>query len=160
MEDHDSANGEVGGKAGQSSNPLVPPYWSHRRYESYCSIGNTKPPPITLEDHTKEPSFVSNSAWAKGVTVDDYVLVSGSVPNVGNFVVWNCRIDTLDVSELFLLNKFRSVIIKGLNPSHCQPVLPHVSSCSLHWHTDTHQGGSIIIRKRSVKPELSESLRG
>lgn len=81
---------------------LVPPYWSHRRYESYSSVKNTKPPPITLEDHTEEPSEQSGAVWAKGVTVDDYVLVSGAVPNVGSFVVWNCRIETLDVSPLTL----------------------------------------------------------
>ena len=77
---------------------MVPPYWSHRRYESYSSVTNTKPPPITLEDHTEEPSEQSGAAWAQGVSIDEYVLVSGMVPSVGNFVVWNCKIKTLDVS--------------------------------------------------------------
>ncbi len=88
------------GDTAQSSAPLVPPYWSHRRYESYCSVGAAKPAPITLEDHTGEQSCESNAAWAKGVAIDDHVLVTGSVPNVGNFIVWNCRIDTLDVSTI------------------------------------------------------------
>lgn len=79
---------------------LVPPYWSHRRHESYGSVGNTKPTPITLEDHTGEQFPESHSAWARGVTIDDYVLVAGSVPNVGNFIVWNCRIETIDVSTI------------------------------------------------------------
>ena len=81
-----------------SSPSLVPLYWSHRRYESYSSVKNTKPPPITLEDHTEEPSEQSGAVWAAGVSIADYVLVSGMVPNVGNFVVWNCNIATLDVS--------------------------------------------------------------
>ncbi len=86
----------------ESSTSLVPPYWSHRRYESYSSVKNARPPPITLEDHTEEPSEESGAVWAGGVTVDDYVLVSGTVPSVGNFVVWNCRIETLDVSWIAL----------------------------------------------------------
>ena len=82
---------------------IIPPYWSHRRYESYSSVKNTKPPPITLEDHTEESYEESGAVWAKGVTVEDYVLVSGTVPSVGNFVVWNCKIETLDVSLVFPL---------------------------------------------------------
>ena len=93
-----SPDGEVNGS--ESSPSIVPPYWSHRRYESYSSVKNTKPPPIILEDHTEEPSDQSGAVWAKGVTVDDYVLVSGTVPSVGNFVVWNCKIETLDVNSI------------------------------------------------------------
>ena len=78
---------------------LGPPYWQqqHHRHESYSSVSRLKPTLITLEDHT-----VGNHCevlWAKGVEIDDHVLVSsGSVPNVGDFVVWNCSIETLDVS--------------------------------------------------------------
>jgi len=118
-EHYESSNCNIEGAAAQTSSSPVPPYWSHRRYESYRSIENTRSPPITLEDHTEEQSSVSNSAWAKGVAIDDYVLLSGSVPNVGNFVVWNCRIDTLDVSEIFLLIRHGIVILKGSEPSRC-----------------------------------------
>ena len=82
-----------------SASSLVPPYWSHRRYESYSSVKNSKPPPITLEDHTEEPSEQDGAVWASGVTIDDYVLVSGTVPSLGNFVVWNCKVETIDVSR-------------------------------------------------------------
>ena len=83
------------------SSSIVPPYWSsHRRYESYSSVKNSKPPPITLEDHTEESYEESGAVWARGVTVENYVLVSGSVPSVGNFVVWNCRIETIDVGSV------------------------------------------------------------
>lgn len=89
---------------GANASPsLIPPYWSHQRYESYSSVQNAKPPPITLEDHTEEPSEHSGAVWAEGVTIDDHVLVSGTVPNVGNFVVWNCKIETLDVSLIYPL---------------------------------------------------------
>ena len=94
-----SPDGEVHGPDLSSS--IIPPYWSHRRYESYSSIKNTKPPPITLEDHTEESYEESGAVWAKGVTLENYVLVSGTVPSVGNFVVWTCKIETLDVSFWF-----------------------------------------------------------
>jgi hypothetical protein len=114
-EDYDGAKGDVGGEAVRSSIALEPPYWSHRRYESYCSIGNAKPPPIRLEDHTEEQSLVSSPAWARGVVIDDYVLVTGSTPNVGKFVVWNCRIDTLDVGEPSSFNEHEVVMPKELD---------------------------------------------
>ena len=100
----DASNGRCGGvetaEADAVNGPkdLVPPYWSHRRFESYSSVKITKPTPITLEDHTEEASEQSNPCWAKGVTIADYVLVSGNLPNVGKFVVYNCKVDTLDVS--------------------------------------------------------------
>lgn len=83
-----------------SRTSLIPPYWSHRRYESYASIETTKPAPITLEDHTEGLLEHTGVCWAKGVSIDSYVIIDGTVPNVGRFVVWNCRIDTLDVSLL------------------------------------------------------------
>ena len=100
---HDSPNDGHSTQEADGTDPsptLIPPYWSHRRYESYSSVQNAKPPPITLEDHTEEPSEQSGAVWAEGVAIDDYVLVSGTVPNVGNFVVWNCKIETIDVSPI------------------------------------------------------------
>ena len=98
---------------------LIPPYWSHRRYESYSSIKNTKPPPITLEDHTEEPSEQSGAVWAAGVTIDDHVLVSGTVPSVGNFVVWHCRIETLDVCRSLCPSSCMSCLAAGLACRSC-----------------------------------------
>ena len=86
---------------GSRTSSLIPPYWSHRRYESYGSVENTKPAPITLEDHTEGLLEHAGVCWAKGVSIDNYVIIDGTAPNVGRFVVWNCRIDTLDVSLLF-----------------------------------------------------------
>lgn len=100
--DFSRSNGEVeqleDGNVGNSSKFLVPPYWSHRRYESYASVENTKPPPITLEDHTEGPDDQADAVWAKGVVIEDSVLVQGTIPNIGKFTVWNCKVDTLNVS--------------------------------------------------------------
>lgn len=80
---------------------IVPPHWSHRRHESYASYDdrNPKSPPIVLEDNTGADSERSSSCWARCVSIDDFVVLSGSFPAVGTFVVWNCKVDTLEVSH-------------------------------------------------------------
>lgn len=85
-------------------NSIVPPYWQrHERSSSRLSVnsaseGGGKPRPILLEDHTDEGSEQCKALWAKHVTIDDYVIVSGSAPGLGAYVVWNCTVETLDVS--------------------------------------------------------------
>ena len=76
----------------------TPVYWQHRRYESYASVGNQKPPPITLEDNTEDDFDTNSPFWAKQVLIEDHVVVTGTLPRVGDYTVWNCRITTLDVS--------------------------------------------------------------
>lgn len=81
---------------------VVPPYWQRHgrqasRMSSY-STDNGHPTPIGLEDHTDEFSEHCKVLWAKSVTIDDYVVVSGTAPGLGAYVVWNCTVETLDVS--------------------------------------------------------------
>lgn len=82
---------------------VSPPYWqAHVRNNSvlsYASIGNGAALPIQLEDHTLEGSEQNKALWARHVTVDDYVVVSGSVPGAGAYVVWNCTVETLNVGN-------------------------------------------------------------
>lgn len=129
----DNSNGHPPDEAG-GANPspsLVPPYWSHRRYESYSSVKIAKPAPITLEDHTEEPCEQSAAVWAKGVGIDDYVLVSGTVPSVGNFVVWNCKVETLDGGSIIIRKRYsefddlrRKLLITFPNSGGAMPPLP------------------------------------
>jgi hypothetical protein len=83
---------------------VPPPYWQrHERNASYLSTysaENGRPTPIGLEDHTDEGTDHFKVLWAKGVTIDDYVVVSGTAPGLGSYVVWNCTVETLDVSSL------------------------------------------------------------
>lgn len=83
-------------------NSIIPPYWQrHERTQSrlsYASSENIHPQPILLEDHTDEGSEQCKALWAKHVTIDDYVIVSGTAPGLGAYVVWNCTVETLDVS--------------------------------------------------------------
>jgi hypothetical protein len=81
-------------------NSIVPPYWQrHERSTSSLSVDvQQRPSPIRLEDHTDEGSEQCRALWAKHVTIDDYVIVSGTAPGLGAYVVWNCTVETLDVS--------------------------------------------------------------
>ncbi|KAL3465321.1 Phox homologous domain-containing protein [Aspergillus heterothallicus] len=76
---------------------IVPPYWSHQRNASRTSqVSIDGGPAITLEDHTEDPnSETSRGLWAKSVTIDDHVVVQGKT-GIGAYVVWNCRIRTLE----------------------------------------------------------------
>lgn len=94
---------EVEEADGDDHQILVPPYWQHRRFESYNSVKLLKSSPITLEDHTENTSECGSPLWAKRVLVDDHVVISGNLPSVGDYIVWNCKIDTLDVGLLFRL---------------------------------------------------------
>jgi hypothetical protein len=81
-------------------NSVVPPYWQrHERHASrMSSYSSALGHRISLEDHTAEGSEQCRVLWAKGVTIDDYVVVSGTAPGLGAYVVWNCTVETLDVS--------------------------------------------------------------
>ena len=80
-------------------NSIVPPYWQrHDRTPSSLSIDNgSRPAPILLEDHTDAGSEQCKALWAKHVTIDDYVIVSGTGPGLGSYVVFHCTVETLDV---------------------------------------------------------------
>ena len=99
---HDGAKAATAPKDGTSADVVSPPYWQqqHQR-DSYLSTysADGHPTPIGLEDHTDEGSDQCKVLWAKGVTIDDYVVVSGSAPGLGAYVVWNCTVETLDVSQ-------------------------------------------------------------
>ncbi|KAI9713775.1 MAG: PX domain-containing protein ypt35 [Chrysothrix sp. TS-e1954] len=87
-----------GGRAGN-----VPPYWhAHQRTVSnvsYTSVrGNRQPVPIVLEDNTEDQTGSSRDVWAKGVSIDDYTVVTGPTVGAGSYVVWNCVVEMIDGS--------------------------------------------------------------
>lgn len=78
----------------------MPPYWRrHERNASHVSQSSLSGAArITLEDHTADPnSETSRGLWASSVAIDDHVVVRG-MTGVGSYVVWNCTVQTLDVS--------------------------------------------------------------
>ncbi|KAJ9293210.1 hypothetical protein DTO271G3_7933 [Paecilomyces variotii] len=82
---------------------VVPPYWRHYRNVSRTSQASFDGgAAITLEDHTEDPGAeTSRGLWAKSVTIDDHVVVQGKT-GVGAYVVWNCKIQTLDGGPMVL----------------------------------------------------------
>ncbi|RJE23187.1 PX domain-containing protein [Aspergillus sclerotialis] len=79
---------------------VIPPYWHHARNSSRTSQTSQtsldRLPAITLEDHTEDPdSETSRGLWARSVTIDDHVVVQGKT-GIGAYVVWNCKVQTLD----------------------------------------------------------------
>jgi hypothetical protein len=89
------------------SSVTSPPYWvgAHNRTISNTSVESVLP--ITLQDNEADDGDGSNflgrdrnrACWAKSVQVTDYVVVNGSATNIGAFVVWNIRVETLSVSR-------------------------------------------------------------
>ncbi|KAF2118415.1 Phox homologous domain-containing protein [Lophiotrema nucula] len=111
---------EVGGKPRAAAtatlkperSSVVPPYWQrHERSSSKLSVNSVsdttgKPRPILLEDHTDEGSEQCKALWAKHVTVDDYVIVSGTAPGLGAYVSWNCTVETLDGGPMKIMKRY------------------------------------------------------
>ncbi|KAF2970002.1 hypothetical protein GQX73_g3577 [Xylaria multiplex] len=112
MEGTASANASTNAN-GDSQSPIVspvtsPPYWTargsqdypsgHGRTVSSASVDSLIPAGlgITLRDNENSSTDDRGSAcWAKSVEVTDYVTVNGSATNIGAFVVWNIRVETL-----------------------------------------------------------------
>ncbi|EJT74489.1 hypothetical protein GGTG_08329 [Gaeumannomyces tritici R3-111a-1] len=71
---------------------------------------------ITLQDNDTgagddEPGHLSGrdrnrACWAKSVSVTDHVVVNGSATNIGAFVVWNIRVETLSGSYMNIRKRY------------------------------------------------------
>jgi hypothetical protein len=78
-----------------------PPYWTaHQRSTSNVSVDSILPAgAITLRDNeTNEHNDRNNACWAKSVVISDYTIVNGGPTSIGAFVVWNIKVETLNVS--------------------------------------------------------------
>src|SRR5690242_18022005 len=144
-----SALGEDGltpATARPERNSVVPPYWQRHerngsRLSSYTSDAGAR---IVLEDHTDEGSEQCKVLWAKHVTIDDYVVVSGTAPGLGayspgQYVVWNCTVETLDVSSLRASSQWSGGIRgphlglpKATAPQPISRVWPRLRDRSMH----------------------------
>lgn len=81
----------------------------HYRAVSNASVDSVIPNAITLRDNECEDDDDrpdsgglygrdrNRACWAKSVQIVDSVLVNGSATNIGAFVVWNIRVETLNV---------------------------------------------------------------
>ncbi|RFU77710.1 hypothetical protein TARUN_4528 [Trichoderma arundinaceum] len=86
-----------------SSITSPPPYWPHailhQRNVSNMSTESVLPAgAIRLRDNDTNDDERNSACWAKSVEITDYIVVNGSNTNIGAFVVWNVRVETLNVS--------------------------------------------------------------
>jgi hypothetical protein len=84
---------------------LSPPYWKPSREPSLDEPSSNRPPPISLEDNTlsREPSL---QPWAKSININDYVIIRGTIGGVGDYVVFNCTVQTLDGGPLTIRKRY------------------------------------------------------
>ncbi|GAB7347418.1 hypothetical protein MBLNU459_g4340t2 [Dothideomycetes sp. NU459] len=106
---HATTTADEDAGAQPAADPSVPspalniqPYWNprHTRNDSYASMRGHG---ISLENHDDEDHEIGRACWAKQVTVNDYVVVSGPT-GIGAYVVWNCTVDTLKGTK-FIIRK-------------------------------------------------------
>ncbi|ETI26256.1 hypothetical protein G647_03033 [Cladophialophora carrionii CBS 160.54] len=86
--------------------PLPPPYWKPSRESSFDELAALRPPPITLEDHTLSREASRAALWAKSITIDEYVIVRGNPLGAGAYVVFNCRVQTLDGGPMTIRKRY------------------------------------------------------
>lgn len=115
----------------ESSPVTSPPYWvpSHRPTVSNISIESIAPGAIRLQDNTDGRDDKNEACWAKGVHIDDYVVINGSRTGIGAFVVWNVTVETLSVSKH---------VLSHLAPVKTHAYIGHVGR--IHTHTKTILG--------------------
>ncbi|OTA64188.1 Phox-like protein [Hypoxylon sp. EC38] len=100
-----------------SSSPVTspvtsPPYWianhsNHNREVSTASAESFPTGGIILRDNeNSELDDRGSACWAKSVEITDYVTVNGSTTNIGAFVVWNIRVETLSGSYLNIRKRY------------------------------------------------------
>jgi len=90
---------------------VVPPYWQrHQRGESLISNDSRRlsNPFIKLVDNTDEPSEQSKGLWAKSAQIDEHVVVRGTAPGIGDYVVWTCKVETLNGGTIILRKRYLS----------------------------------------------------
>ena len=102
-EDDHTGDTEATGSAVSSPPPAsLPPYWlvQHPQSATGTSAESTlESGGITMRDNESEDWGGRNSAcWARSVEIPDYVVVNGSATNIGAFVVFNVRVETMNVS--------------------------------------------------------------
>ncbi|RWA13918.1 hypothetical protein EKO27_g1197 [Xylaria grammica] len=130
MDETGSANASTNVNSNSQSPVLSPvaspPYWTARSSQDYpsghgrtvssASVDSLIPAGlgITLQDNENSSTDDRGSAcWAKSVEVTDYVTVNGSATNIGAFVVWNIRVETLSVSNVLNILEMVEADISG-----------------------------------------------
>ncbi len=86
-----------------NTSATAPPYWqnvpSRRRAASTQSSDSGRPTGaiLLLDNEADECEDRNNACWAKNVEIVDHTVVNGGATSIGAFVVWNVRVETLQV---------------------------------------------------------------
>lgn len=111
--EHDSVSTPVrGGKSEEPAYLASPPYWVRERSATQSTtLSLERPPPITLKDntddgYTSDPARAHQQLWAKSIAIDDYVIVRGQNVAIGAYVVWICKVETLDGSPMIIRKRY------------------------------------------------------
>lgn len=87
----------------------TPPFWTRHGRSistvSYQSISQHRQAPILLEDHSEEHHEQTQACWARSVTIDDYVIVTGAT-GIGAYVVWQCTVSTLKGGDMQIRKRY------------------------------------------------------
>lgn len=129
----DSGNGDAQNNENASkrlSYQVAPPYWLRHRSTTRSTIASLDAPAITLTDNTEEIANAHNQLWAKSITVNDYVVVQGNSIGIGAYVVWICKVETLDGSPMVIRKRYsefddlRNRLLKAFPDSTIQSLPP------------------------------------
>lgn len=88
-----------------------PPYWyqshpTHARSASRASEESFAGAIILRDNENSSIDERNHACWAKSVDITDHVVVNGSATNIGAFVVWNIRVETLSGSYLNIRKRY------------------------------------------------------
>lgn len=103
-DDDEAARADAFSNVVTPSSVTTPPYWTnsnrlHQRTPSNISAESLPAGAITLRDNENiEDDDRNNACWAKSVEIVDQTVVNGSATNIGAFVVWIIKVETLSVS--------------------------------------------------------------
>ncbi|ETS81973.1 hypothetical protein PFICI_06975 [Pestalotiopsis fici W106-1] len=88
-----------------------PPYWyqshpTHARSPSRASEESMVGAIVMRDNENSSFDERNHACWAKSVEITDYVIVNGSATNIGAFVVWNIRVETLSGSYMNIRKRY------------------------------------------------------
>lgn len=112
QDEHESVSPPVGDSKVETPSYLTsPPYWLRNRSATQSTtLSLERPPAITLKDNTDEdyddPAHAHQQLWARSITIDDYVIIKGNNAAIGAYVVWICKVETLDGSPMIVRKRY------------------------------------------------------
>lgn len=147
-----------------------PPYWMRHRSRTHSTIASIEPlPAITLKDNTEADTQAHSQLWARSITIDDYVIIQANSVGIGAYVVWICKVETLDGSPMTIRKRYsefhelRSKLLKAFPDSTTKslPLLPPKSAVykfKAKFLEKRRQGLSYFLNCVMLSPQYASSI--